>query len=522
MPSLLRRAARPLLVCVAVAAVACAPRSPVAQPAPSGAYASDSVRADLALLRGALDAYHPALGMHDQRGEVEAHFDSLDAALAARQGPVRPREAAALVARALAVVRDGHTRLNPLNQSDEVQASLWDGRAALPFTFVLVGEPGAERLAVTHDLTGRGALPPGTEVLAVDGLDAAHWLDRLQALSPGDGRGTDSLRRARLATSRADLTERGWPLADVLAPLAFPDVPTRARLVVRRPGSSTESHVVARRLTRDERTERLGAAGALGFQDERAWETRMLDGATGYLRLGSFLSYQFAEPADTLLARALGGLRRQGARRLVLDVRGVQGGTLGGERVARYLAPRALPCLGETVEIASDRADPDFFPYLSAMGQGDGWKQPLPPQAVRLLGDGRFELLAAPPCSAGPPPEGAWDGPVAVLADAHNESATFRLLRAVREFGLGAVVGRPAGGNLAGTTGGVFVLLRLPRTGLAVDLPLFAYRPASGSGDAPPVRGPLVPDVHVRWTADDVAAGRDPDVEAALEWLGAQ
>ncbi|MGB3542425.1 MAG: hypothetical protein WBA11_05805, partial [Rubrivirga sp.] len=104
----------------------------------------------------------------------------------------------------------------------------------------------------------------------------------------------------------------------------------------------------------------------------------------------------------------------------------------------------------------------------------------------------------------------------------HNESATFRLLRAVREFGLGAVVGRPAGGNLAGTTGGVFVLLRLPRTGLAVDLPLFAYRPASGSGDAPPVRGPLVPDVHVRWTADDVAAGRDPDVEAALEWLGEQ
>ena len=484
-----------------------------AQAAPDG-LPPDSVRADLALLRGALTAYHPALGLGGRRAEMDTHLDSLDAALAARTEPVPPREAAALLARALAAVRDGHTRLNPLNQSATLQTRLWGGRTALPFAFRIVGEGEAERLVVTHDFSRAGALPPGTEVVRVDGLGVPRWLDRLQPLSPGDGYGTEALRRARLATAEADLTEDGWPLADVLSPLAFPDLPARATLLVHRPGADGTEQVVVERLSRTDRTRRLRDAGALAFEDERAWESRMLDEQTGYLRLGSFLSYLFSQPADSLLASRLRSLRAQGARRLVLDVRGVSGGTLGGERVARYLSRHTAPCLEERVEIASDRADPAFFPYLTSMGQGDGWKQPLPPGAVRPLGDGRFELLAAPGCSGGAAPDAAWAGPVVVLADAHNVSATFRLLRAVREHDLGAIVGEPAGGNLTGTAGGMFVLLRLPRTGLAVDLPLLAYRPAPQA--AP---GPLLPDVLVRWTAQDVALGRDPALNAALRWF---
>ena len=514
MLSPLCRAARPL-----VAALVVWPAWAMAQPASPApdALAAASVRADLALLRGALDAYHPALGAYGQRADALAHFDSLDAALSARRRPVPRREAAALVARALAAVRDDHTRINPLNQPEPLRDALWGGRVVLPFTFLVVGEPGAERLVVVRSLAERPPLPPGTEVLAVDGLPVARWLDRLQALSPGDGYGTDGLRRARLGTSRGDLAEGAWPLADVLEPLAFPDLAERAVLRVRRAGAT--SRVVVERLTRAERTERLRAAGGLEAGDERAWTHRMVDSETGYLRLGSFLSYRFSEPADTLLGRALKDLRRRGARRLVLDVRGVQGGTLGGERVARYLASRPLPCLDESIEIATTRPDSVYFPYLALMGQGDGWKRPLPPEAVRPLGDGRFRLLAAPPCGASSPPDEAWDGPVAVLADAHNESATFRLLRAVRQHGLGALVGRPAGGNVAGTTGGVFVLLRLPRTGLAVDVPLFAYRPAAGADGGAAAGGPLQPDVPVAWTAEDVARGRDPDLEAARHWL---
>ena len=488
----------------------------VAPPAPAQrAHPADSVRADLALLRGALAAYHPALDKYGQRAEVEAHVDSIDAALAVRAAPVASREAAALVAGVLAEVRDGHTRINPLNQTPATRDALWGGRAALPFTFRIVGPAGDERLAVGHDLSPDGALPRGTQVVTVGGLTVARWLDRLAALSPGDGRGARALRRARLETAGPDLAEDGWPLADVLAPLAFPALSDTVALTVRRPGAHADQPVRVARLTRAGRADRLREAGALTFTDERSWETRVLDGETGYLRLGSFLSYQFSTPADTLLARSLRDLRARGARRLVLDVRGVPGGTLGAETVARFLTSAPVPCRGDAVEVASDRADPTFFPYLSSMGQGDGWKQPLPGAALRPLPGGRSELLVVPPCEVRPAPADAWAGPVAVLADAHNVSATFGLLRLVRENRLAVVVGRPAGGTLRGISGGVFVLLRLPRTGLAVDLPLFTYRPAGAPPD-----GPLVPDVRVEWTASDVERARDPDLEAALAALG--
>ncbi len=108
----------------------------------------------------------------------------------------------------------------------------------------------------------------------------------------------------------------------------------------------------------------------------------------------------------------------------------------------------------------------------------------------------------------------AFDGPVVVLADEWNESATFSLLRLVRDQRLGVIVGRPAGGNLRGLTAGVVLRLTLPRTGIVVSLPLLASVPPGSPPDAP-----LDPDIRVEWTPADLEAGRDPDVDAALRVL---
>ena len=57
---------------------------------------------------------------------------------------------------------------------------------------------------------------------------------------------------------------------------------------------------------------------------------------------------------------------------------------------------------------------------------------------------------------------------------------------------------------------------QLPYSGVEVDVPFFAQEPAEPAPD-----GPLVPDVLVRWTAADVAAGRDPNVITAQRVLEA-
>ena len=494
---------RPLVLLVLLAA------APSAQPA----FAPDSVRADLALLRGALAAYHPGLDRYGQRADLDAAADSLDAALAHRSARLSEAEAVVALSRVLHVAADGHTRVAPRDQPDGLRERLWGGPTALPFAFRVLTGP--DRLAVTRDLTDRQRLARGTEVVEIDGRPVGEVLDRLQALAPGDGRGTDALRRARLAVPEAEVGPAGWPGFDDHFGLVFPPSSDSVSLTVRLPGTDGLREVAAEWVSREERTERVRAAGALVPPDEGSWTTRALDDSTALVRLGTFATWGFETPPDTLLARTFRALRQRGVGRLVLDVRGVVGGNLGARTVARYLTTSPLGCPGDETAVASDRPDPAFFPHVAAFGGGEGWKQPLPAGAVEPRPDGRFRLLVGPSCAEEPAPPQAFGGRVVVLADERNESATFSLLRLVRDQRLGVVVGRPAGGNLRGLTAGVVLRLTLPRTGVVVTLPLLAGVPLGAPPDAP-----LVPDVRVEWTADDVAADRDPDVEAALRALG--
>lgn len=74
-------------------------------------------------------------------------------------------------------------------------------------------------------------------------------------------------------------------------------------------------------------------------------------------------------------------------------------------------------------------------------------------------------------------------------------------------------MGEPTGGNLRGINGGAFFFLRLPKTGLEIDLPLIGQFPANS---LPPDRG-LLPDVLVQPTVADLAARRDAVMKAARQ-----
>ena len=287
--------------------------------------------------------------------------------------------------------------------------------------------------------TSPGSLPPGTEVARIDGRPVGEVIGRLARFASGDGRGVDGLRRARLAVPTHAFDGYARSDFDAYYPLVYPDTPERATLLVRRPSMSGWAPVAVNRLTRDERDTRAQAAGVLPPADEDSWTARVLERGTALVRLGTFSTWGFETNPDTLLARTFRDLKRRGARRLVLDIRGVPGGNLGALAVARYLSTEPVRCLGDATVIAARVPAPAFFPYLEAYGGGDGWKNPLPDAAVEPLPDGRYLLLAGPTCASPPVPAEAFDGPVAVLADAWNESATFNLLRVVREQGLGTI-----------------------------------------------------------------------------------
>ena len=98
-----------------------------------------------------------------------------------------------------------------------------------------------------------------------------------------------------------------------------------------------------------------------------------------------------------------------------------------------------------------------------------------------------------------------------VLCDASNSSATFGFAQMVKDNRLATLIGPATGGTRRGVNGGYF-FLRLPASGLEVDLPHTAIVPRSPQPDEP-----VQPDVVIGSTRPDIAAGRDPQMAAATD-----
>ena len=98
-----------------------------------------------------------------------------------------------------------------------------------------------------------------------------------------------------------------------------------------------------------------------------------------------------------------------------------------------------------------------------------------------------------------------------VLIGATNSSATFEFAQTIRQNRLGTLVGQTTGGNQRGINGSAFFFLRLPKTGIELDLPLIGQFP---DGDRPDAG--LLPDVLVVPSVGDIKMGRDIELDAAL------
>jgi C-terminal processing protease CtpA/Prc len=125
---------------------------------------------------------------------------------------------------------------------------------------------------------------------------------------------------------------------------------------------------------------------------------------------------------------------------------------------------------------------------------------------------GYFRLIRSGDDTAGSiirPAATRYTGRVFALVGADNSSATFEFALALRDFGLGTLVGQPTGGNQRGINGGAFYFLRLPSSKIEVDLPIIGFFAPSRRPNAG-----IAPDVTVRTSALDVARGRDPELDA--------
>ncbi|MBY5992775.1 S41 family peptidase [Ferrimonas balearica] len=443
---------------------------------------------DVALLAEAVEALHPGALRYQEPAALKASLATL--AQAWQPGDDLDQAYLAL-SRWAATLRCGHTYPNFWNQSESVRAQLFDSAPVLPFTFV------AEPESLVLDRLAPPPLRPGQVITAINGATVADILAELTPLVPSDGH-NEAARLARLSVT-------GWgryESFDLLFALRYGA--ERYRLTLANGGSLT---VAA--------TTRARRAAALGTPPA-PWSLSWPEPKVAHLKLTTLASWTFDFDWQAWLAQAFAELEQRQATGLVLDLRGNEGGL---DRVAaqlvRHLISAPVTIVPWQQRLVFDQVPEALLPHLQSWD--DSW-QSLGAETLadeegeqdrpwrRFPGDNpRDQPLNLSPA------ENAFGGPVAVLMDGKNRSATLMLLEALAQLERGRTFGRPSGGNRRGINGGAILYLRLPHSGLELDLPLIGYFADEGMPD-----GPLMPAVPLPTPRPGKADG---DMAAALTWL---
>ncbi len=466
----------------------------LATPAFAAAPASDAVsrmRADFDLLRLVYLELHPGLDRYLGRNRFTAMVTAETDRLAT--GPCAPRDMMLALGRITAAIRCGHSYPNPVNQAKSVRSALLDGRDRVPFAFRWI----SGRMIVTRPLRDGVPLAPGSEVTAIDGTPCPLLLRRLLQLARADG-GNDA---KRMAVMEIDGGGR-YNAFDVYRPLVSP--------------SRSDGRVRIR--TADGRTIDLPAMTDAERQarntsgDENEGWTFTLDDGVGVLTMPTWALYDSKWDWQSWLNAALDRMVTEKARGLIVDLRANEGGQDCGDALLARLVdrPLVLPIAERRVRY---RKIPDALrPVLDTWDRsfndwGDAARPSPHPGYFRLVRD-KDDLPGASIAPVG----SRFAGKVAVLIGPTCSSATFQFAQVIKQSAIATLVGEPTGGNRRGINGGAFYFVRLPETGLEVDLPLIGFFPQGRQPDAG-----VLPDVAISLTAADIAAGRDPAMEKARQ-----
>lgn len=411
------------------------------------AYSPAALQEDLGFLRAKLQKSHPALCMYASRDRIDRCFDSLRSYLSSRRTDLQLVSAASAL---YPLLGDGHTMFLP----GKSMAMRGMHACYLPIDIVHL----RGHLFIRTNGTRDERIQSGAEVLAINGVPAAGIVDTLTWRQVRDGNNRTFpewiLNNWFKEYYRLSFGEPSMFTLDLVSSNDTVRLTTPAL-----PRDSIKANILHNRSKR-------------AIDAEQQVLSISSKGEHAALTIRSFDEFQDPghpeRSGKALMQQVFTEIRRNNVQRLVLDLRGNQGG------------------------------DPALARLL-----------------LSYLVNEPFHLVLKGPASGRcRPQQDVFTGKLVVLMDGGSFSATGMVLSCLERHHRAIFIGEEAGGNRTVLSGSPRHF-RLPNTGvdcsISTRLWQLSDRPNDGHG--------VMPDIPVSPTIEDIIHGRDPVMDAALKAL---
>jgi carboxyl-terminal processing protease len=284
-------------------------------------------------------------------------------------------------------------------------------------------------------------------------------------------------------------------------PAAPPEYPAfrfgaEHQLTIQMPNSSTPLDIAV--MVPD----RKASKPRLPFVEPKSVSYGMLTDRIGLVKVAYF-SGMFGIRFSKVLDAAMASLKSQGCDRLIVDLRGCLGGSLGFARLVSYMCPGRIPIGYDITRKRQQRGyDVAQLPRVRMPDTRSGIVFRLAQFSVR---DKSLVLLTQ---GLGPQP---FHGRIVVLINAKTSSAGEMAAQFAKDTRLATLVGEQTAGLVAGAN--VFDV----GSGYSLFLPVFAWFSPGGHNNE---GSGVVPDICVEIDPARLAEGIDDQLNKALEMIG--
>jgi len=446
------------------------------------------LQADFDLLRQALEEAHAGMYNYTSREEFNRLFN--DTAQNIRE-PMAENEFLRLVTPLIESIHCLHTSISP---SNEYRKQLDGQKSFLPIDLVFK----AGRSYALRHLDKGIPVPAGSEILAINGMPMAKITARLLGTIPSDG---------FIVTWKYRILDRDFPELYSL----YIGCPESFRVDYMPPGEKKSKTAVLSPVT-----EKVLNSFRPGFDEiyKKCLNLEIVEEKkTAVMTIKTFVPgiiERWRLDFHNFLDSSFSELTEKGIERLVLDLRGNDGGDSG------YLTELLTYLINEPFRFL-DRVDTPRvrYSFLEYTDKGIYFNRTHYRLWERDAGGGY--RLRGKWGKTYSPKDNCFPGKLAVLIDGWSISAAADAAALLHDHKRAVFVGEETGGGYRGNNSGDFLNLTLPITKLRVRIPIRRSFLAVG-GDPFPGRG-VLPDYPLEPSLSDLLSGRDPVKNLAIQLI---